>query len=51
MNEDILQSLAVFEAIGLYNLGAVHYLSWGVMEERGGGGEVGDFDCVTLNFS
>lgn len=50
MNEDILQSSAVFEAIGLYNLGAGHYLSWGVMEE-GGGGEVGDFDCVTLNFS
>lgn len=50
MNEDILKSLAVFEAIGLYNLGAGHYLSWGVMEERGGG-EVGDFDCVTLNFS
>ena len=33
------------------DLGAGHYLSWGVMEERGGGGEVGDFDCVTLNFS
>ena len=32
MNEDILQSLAVFEAIGLYNLGA------GSNGGEGGGG-------------